>query len=225
MSSNFALFFEKKKKKIKESRDFTRNSFKWLGPVEYKKVWQTVCWWLSLRFLCTSTAGHTSPSHHACGRRRSEPRPLPRPPLLLRDRGALWGWTRSPHLLQQQQRAHSLSGEHRCAKPLEYPHTGEAGTNRRGGQLPFSREKGKSPVEGMAVEEEGLRVFQSVKIKIGKKDKSLLFYPPPYSPSRAPPRTAPYLRRAVRAKRGTDLCCSAPPPPHASPPNAQPAKL
>lgn len=37
------------------------------------------------------------------------------------------------------------------------------------------RQKGKSRGESMAVEEEGLRIFQSVKIKIGKKENT----PPP----------------------------------------------
>lgn len=62
-----------------------------------------------------------------------------------------------------------LSGEHRCAKPLEYPFAGKPRTNHRGGLSLFSCHKGKSHGESMAVEEEGLRVFQSVKIKIGKK--------------------------------------------------------
>lgn len=34
------------------------------------------------------------------------------------------------------------------------------------------RQKGKSRGESMAVEEEGLRIFQSVKIKIGKKENN-----------------------------------------------------
>lgn len=67
--------------------------------------------------------------------------------------------------------ARSPSGEHRCAQPLEYPCAGEARTDHRGGPSSFSRHKGKCHGESMAVEEEGLRVFQSVKIKIGKRKK------------------------------------------------------
>jgi len=63
-------------------------------------------------------------------------------------------------------------GEHRCAKPLDYPCAGEARTDHRGRLSSTSREKGKSHGKSMAVEEEGLRVFQSVKIKIGKKKKT-----------------------------------------------------
>lgn len=74
----------------------------------------------------------------------------------------------------------SLSRAHRCAKPLEYPCAGEARTDHRGGPSLSSRQKGKNHGESMAVEEEGLRVFQSVKIKIGKRKKSL---PPSLSAS------------------------------------------
>lgn len=81
-------------------------------------------------------------------------------------------------------RVWSLSREHRCAKPLEYPCAGEPRTDHRGGLSLSSRQTGKSQGESMAVEEEGLRVFQSVKIKIGKK-KSL----PPVC---APQWMAPY---------------------------------
>lgn len=74
----------------------------------------------------------------------------------------------------------SLSRAHRCAKPLEYPCAGEARTDHRGGPPLSSRLKGKNHGESMAVEEEGLRIFQSVKIKIGKRKKSL---PPSLSAS------------------------------------------
>lgn len=81
-----------------------------------------------------------------------------------------------PQLLQPAEEprteAWSLPTEHRCAKPLEYPCAGEARTDHPGG-LPLSdRQKGKSRGESMAVEEEGLRIFQSVKIKIGKKENT-----------------------------------------------------
>lgn len=72
---------------------------------------------------------------------------------------------------------------HRCAKPLEYPCAGEARTDHRGGLSVSSRQKGKSHGESMAVEEEGLRVFQSVKIKIGKKKKKKKSLPPSLSAS------------------------------------------
>lgn len=71
--------------------------------------------------------------------------------------------------------AWSLPTEHRCAKPLEYPCAGEARTDHPGGLSLSDRQKGKSRGESMAVEEEGLRIFQSVKIKIGKKENT----PPP----------------------------------------------
>lgn len=88
-----------------------------------------------------------------------------------------------PQLLQPAEEprteAWSLPTEHRCAKPLEYPCAGEARTDHPGG-LPLSdRQKGKSRGESMAVEEEGLRIFQSVKIKIGKKENT----PPPPTPT------------------------------------------
>lgn len=70
-----------------------------------------------------------------------------------------------------QAEVRSLSRAHRCAKPLEYPCAGEARTDHRGGPSLSSRQKGKNHGESMAVEEEGLRVFQSVKIKIGKRKK------------------------------------------------------
>lgn len=103
----------------------------------------------------------------------------------------------------------SLSGEHRCAKPLEYPCAGEARTDHRGGLPSSSRQKGKSHGGSMAVEEEGLRVFQSVKIKIGKKRKN------PYPQSE---RLNGWLhingpsRQAVRAgdRRGGGLVCLVP---------------
>lgn len=74
--------------------------------------------------------------------------------------------------------ARSLPTEHRCAKPLEYPCAGEARTDRPGGLSLSDRQKGKSRGESMAVEEEGLRIFQSVKIKIGKKENNP---PPPHT--------------------------------------------
>lgn len=76
--------------------------------------------------------------------------------------------------------AWSLSTEHRCAKPLEYPCAGEARTDHPGGLSLSDRQKGKRRGESMAVEEEGLRIFQSVKIKIGKKENNT---PPPQTPS------------------------------------------
>lgn len=84
-----------------------------------------------------------------------------------------------PQLLQPAEEprteAWSLPIKHRCAKPLEYPCAGEARTDHPGGLSLSDRQKGKSRGESMAVEEEGLRIFQSVKIKIGKKENT----PPP----------------------------------------------
>ncbi|TKS70293.1 Ras GTPase-activating protein 3 GAP1(IP4BP) [Collichthys lucidus] len=63
--------------------------------------------------------------------------------------------------------------------PWKYPCAGEARTDHRGGLSLSSRQKkGKSHGESMAVEEEGLRVFQSVKIKIGEA-KNIPPYPGP----------------------------------------------
>lgn len=100
----------------------------------------------------------------------------------------LWSQPRLflPSQQQQQQRSGagvwSLSGAHRCAKALDYPCSGEARTDNRGGETFSSRWKGPSLGGSMAVEEEGLRVFQSVKIKIGKKEEEKNPYPPTHPP-------------------------------------------
>lgn len=63
---------------------------------------------------------------------------------------------------------------------LDYPRAGGTRSDHRGPQPSFNRRKGrKSHGATMAVEEEGLRVFQSVKIKIGKEGKN---QPQPHPP-------------------------------------------
>lgn len=99
----------------------------------------------------------------------------------------------------------SLSGEHRCAKPLEYPCAGEARTDHRGGLSLSSRQKGKSHGESMAVEEEGLRVFQSVKIKIGKKKNP---YPQSERLNGWLHINGPSRQCGLETGGGTDLSCS-----------------
>lgn len=122
-----------------------------------------------------------------CG--ATPPLTTPLPPLL----PLLWSQPRlflpSQQQQQQQQRSGagvwSLSGAHRCAKALDYPCSGEARTDNRGGETFSSRWKGPSLGGSMAVEEEGLRVFQSVKIKIGKKEEEKNPYPPTHPPCAA----------------------------------------